>query len=279
MKNWIVEELAAVALADGLQVYTSKGLYIPQIGPDEKVFWWIPTLEAAEFKLNKLVLPLMSAGPRWLSNIPEKLTKRPIWSGPLSEASSAPNRGWAKVSEAKIFNMEARWCDDTGEFFKLARSMGAQPGTEFQVSPIRLYLEEEFRFFVLHNKVLTGSAYLVNGIAYDPDKMPTPKYTKEALAFAQDSVDEIDANQPPAYTLGVALDKYLGWLVLESNPIWSSAYYGSDLTLFYTALKYSIDLEFTNKKWHWAPDPWLNYRLSSRPQLPKNPLETRLLPG
>ncbi len=80
-------------------------------------------------------------------------------------------------------------------------------------------IEEEHRFIVVNQKIISGSIYL-------PDEKPTHH---EAWDFAQKAVDAIDNPPDTAYCIDVALTRYRGWKVIELNSVTTAGWYAANV--------------------------------------------------
>lgn len=268
LRRWVADELQTAAAAAGVRLTHSWGLDIPA-GADTAA-WWTPTEHAARLIHSGVPMPLYAPGPEWLSSVPEPLTGRPVWSGPLSRIGEAPPRGFAKPAEMKLETVPAAWWEDTTDFAAAVRQAGASPDSWVQVSPTRLNLCAEFRTFVRHGHVVATSAYLHAGETYTDGMEADPALDHAtARSFAQHVVDEMGQGQPPTYVLDVALAATGDWLVLEANPAWSSAFYGCDRgQVISTLIACRLPLGQAASPWLWRPDPYLSARAARARPLP-----------
>lgn len=267
MRRWVADELAEAASAVSVTLVHSWGLDVPA-GADD-AFWWTPTEHAARLLASGVRFPLCAPGPRWLAELDEDLTGRPVWAGTLAEIDAAPRAGFAKPAEMKVEALPAAWWSDAGDFAAAATAAGLPPQTWVQVSPTRLDLRCEFRAFVCSRRVSTISAYLADGLTYI-DGMERQRDLPHAAAaeFAAAVVDALGDRQPPAYTLDVAVTDTGRWVVLEGNPAWSSAFYGCDRGSVVQTLARCV-VEPQDREWLWVPDPHLVRRAERARPLPR----------
>lgn len=266
-RRWVADDLAAGC---PVPVVHDLGLDAPELPGHLRPAWWTPTEHAAALLRAGIPFTAASPGPTWLSGVGVELTGRPVWSGPLAAIDEAPRAGWCKPAEAKVAALPAAWWDDTTVFAAAATAAGLPGESLVQVSPTRLRLGEEHRFVVLDGQVVTGSWYLTPAGTWDPDASP-PVDAPSAAAFAADAVRELGPAQPGSYILDVGFCTDAGrWLLIEANPVWSSAMYGCRPGPFADA----VLAAFTAPgPWAWSPDPWLRQRAARRaPLRPCRPL-------
>ena len=273
--KWVHEDLAAVKMKfpyrKDFPVHYSYGLGLPNLRGSERPAFWTSTAHAARLK-RQMHLPLIAPGPRFLDDVPSNLKGRKVTTYPLAFFSNGywmekEELHWVKLAEMKDDRLPAQRCF-IRDFVLKAKELGAPDDAMMQVSPINLCLTNESRFFVLNGKVVTGSAYTQLGEIYDPGMEDAVKWREQPGSyewmFAQYIVDYLADRQPAAYTLDVGqhMEDWdsMEWpVVIEFNPVWSSALYASDPELALTAILAGVDYD-PEAQYLWKPDPWLIQR-------------------
>lgn len=264
--SWISEDFRASLDPAQWTVIKDYGFDLPaDLENYDDVAWWMNAQHAARVLRSTPHISFVAPGPRWLSTVPQELTKRDILTSTVRNFLDAPPAGsfWVKPAEAKIDGFEAGW-RDAGETQKVISAVGLPMESFLQWTPTRLDINWEHRFYVLNGEVLTGSPYLVDGVTYY-DGASWDKYD-EALEYVQNAVKILEGNQPPAYTLDVGLDAQLGWLVIEGNPAWSSGIYGCDPQKVVRVLANSC-YNFHISQYRWEPDHYLKRIAERKPLL------------
>lgn len=224
-----------------LPAFLSYGRDLPEgLSP----MFWTSGHHAARLTLAGLAT-FNAPGPAFLEGPARKWTRRTTSSGLLHEVPEG--RLFVKALEHKVPGLLAGVWDGT-EFQEAARSLGVDPSSRFQWTRDILELDHEHRCFVAHGEVLTLGAYRVGGIV---GEMTSP-YTPAAREFAQGVVHDLGDDFPPAATLDVARDPERGWVVVETNPAWSSGFYGCDPVLALRAVRAGNQ---PSERWAWDPDP------------------------
>ncbi len=268
-RNWMVEELRAAMAGTGWTVQQHYGLSAP---PADGAVSWMPGAFAARLFQQGLGPRLSSPGGSFLSLMPQEFTGREVALFPAVLAMLEPSEGFWKLADSKDDRFPAAW--RTAE--QLATDLltaQVPPGAMLHLTDVRLDLVGEYRAVVAGSTVLTGAFYtdLIGQPHDDPNFAVPPDLThRSASNFATKVVAAMNAIAvpgPPSYTLDVGIDRITGrWVVVEANPIWSSAWYGSNPTLFVTAL---ITDQMTDPGiWVWKPDPVLSERAARKPPLP-----------
>lgn len=244
MSNWVFEEFKGALPKEQYAVKHDFGFEIPRTLPD---LWWMPTEHAYQV-LRRVRLPLVAPGAQWLDSLPEGILGRSVTTFSAESVDRFEGKRWVKLAEAKSEVLVAGLhSHDELESLKLPK------GTQLQFSDKVLPLNDETRFYVAHGQIVTGSTYLLDGETWN-DAERTGDY-RGALAFGNHVVKELGENQPPAYTLDVAMNQEsCKWIVLEGNPAWSSGYYGSDLLGVAEVIEESMK---PSSEWEWQPDPYI----------------------
>ncbi len=263
-RRWIYEDLAKAAAHLPLDVVYDLGVSLPQCDPARTAIW-TPVEQAARLLYSGFEMPLVSAGPYWLSHISRRWTARKIWSGRVDQLGSAPRSGWCKPAEIKHPQVPAGFWDHIDGFRRLAEQH-LHPDTVVQVCPDVLDIQAEVRTFVAAGRVQTSSLYILDGEIFDYDRPFRSNLQQQGAAFARRVVDALGDDQPTAWVLDVALCRQRGWCVLESNPVWSSGYYGADIGWVLWSVLRGIDPY--SDRWRWQPDPYLVEYARRRGPLP-----------
>jgi hypothetical protein len=268
LRRWVADDFAGPAAARGLPVLHSFGLDLPDLSGYAAPAWWLPLGHAAVLRRHGVDVPLVAPGPDWLGRVPTPELGRRVWSGTLADlaaGSSGWSAGYAKLAEAKAEDLPAAWTNDLAGFVADARAAGVPDESWVQVSDTYLDLDVEVRCFTVARDVLTTSPYLVHTAAGPVTWSEHMVDDSHAFAAARDGAryaGEVLAALPtevvpPAMTLDVARDSTGRWLVLEANPVSSSAAYGADMDAVLTATLAGTDLAAEHPRWAWRPDPYL----------------------
>lgn len=254
--NWIAQDFSEANLS-GWNIVADRGFDLPEINPGNDVAWWMPTEHAVKLIYSGLSIPFMAPGAHWLSGISQSLTGRSIVTETMQEVT---DRDFSHFEQGRIWIKPAEFKHQ--EFFAGLYNKDEIKGFNL---PVDAYLQwtdtvlnpvEEHRFYIVDRQVQTGSEYLVNGITYYDGAVSTRK--QEALDFAKYAVDELGTNQPPAYTLDIAYDeRSRTWVLLEGNPMFSSAIYGSDPGMVAECLLRCANPLPSETQWLWEPDSFL----------------------
>lgn len=264
--NWMVQELSSATSA---QVKHSFGLDVPVYEADDA--WWIPQQMAAKFirsmEAEGLPLPnFTSPGPLWLDSVPEKFLARTVKTMTVKKAMKhARPWAWWKAAEAKIdwFPAAPR---EKAVFLEAAGKL--LPETMVQSANATLFINTEFRFHVLDGEPVTGSAYLQTvpgsrlGHSYYDGLTTNATELSRAADFVRKVLSKVAS--PHAFTLDVALLASGRFVVLEANPIWCSAWYGSDID---EVARLTIE-SFSGAGWEWHPDAWHVLKAQEQAMLP-----------
>lgn len=256
------EELAANTL---LPTVATFGLELPRHDPGDA--WWVPQGIATRFLLSGLELALQAPGPNWLSSLPRRYARREVRT--LSAAQvldlSPARVAFFKFAEAKSDQFQAG-VQQAGEVQAFIGRAQVPPAALFQrAEPVGF--GTEYRFFVRDRQVLTGSVYLTRKTGaeltyYDwPSEEPSERAA--ALALASEVAAQVPA--PAAYVLDVGL---VGGepAVVEANPAWCAAWYGSNINSVVQALQAATT---PSSAWQWRPDASMLARYAKQRPLPQ----------
>ncbi len=110
----------------------------------------------------------------------------------------------------------------------------------------------EFRFFVVDGDAVTGSPYLVDGVADHSAGRSWSRYA-DAHAVARDFAVALAGSSPRALVLDIGWDRTRrGWFIVEANRPWSSGLYGCDPDEVAAVIEVSM---CDDSRWEWKPDP------------------------
>lgn len=256
--NWVVQDFRDAKIAD-LEIIGDRGFDLPPVKPSAETAWWIPTEHAVKLIYSGFSIPFMAPGSHWLPTVSQALTGRFIGSATVEESLSNDDY-FSQNKSGKLWIKPAEFKHQ--QFFaglysrEEVASFNLPSDAVLQWTSTILDIAEEHRFYVLDNEVVTGSEYLVDGVTYYDGAMSLRK--AEAFSFAGSVVQELGLNQPPAYTLDVAFDRTSNsWVVLEGNPAFSSAIYGSNPEKVVDVLLRCCNPKESDVSWLWEPDPYL----------------------
>lgn len=261
-RNWMQQELASNSRVETLRSY---GLEVPQHAQEDA--WWIPQSPATRFQLSGMQWRLQSPGPRWMEQLPLKYAGRDIRVLTFGELKSLPREHTAhiKFAEAKSEVLQAS-VQSVGEAVDLLLAANTPDDSLLQLSEA-LDLGDEWRFWIRNNQVVASSRYLhrVGGAEvtyYDQEEARGEGY-EQAHHLASEVAARIDA--PDGYVLDVALTVSGQALVIEANPAWCAAWYGSEIDGVVDAV---LAANEPNERWAWHPDASLLRRYSRQRALP-----------
>lgn len=253
MSSWVADDFVS-GLSENQTLIRDYGWEIPlSILSYDSVSWWMPAAHAARVQRAGYATQLLAPGANWLEGLPDYLTHRSIFAGTVHAFRNSPptHNIFIKPAEAKIDGFEAAW--RTPREALAVIDMVKLPDDAFlQWTPKLLQLNHEHRFYVLDRQVLTGSAYLVDGITYYDGAVS--HLSQDAEYFAQKAVNMI-TQQPAAYTLDVGYDELSqSWVVIEGNPAWCSGLYGADPHLALLTIERSCNPKERDLSFLWKAD-------------------------
>jgi hypothetical protein len=257
--RWLADDLAA---AGTFPVVHALGLDAPDL-TDSAL--WCSGAWAMRLLKTGTAHPFLSAGPDWITRVPQEFLGRDVWASTLGDL---PYRGteprFYKLAEHKharipaglhigrgIFQRTAGAAFDFARGYESLRVIGSEPMTYVR----------EYRCFIAHGKVTAASFYLatVPGVhdstvtitwdAYEQDRSPS---SAEAAAFCQTVVDAMGEDQPPGYTLDVGEDESGHWSVIEANAAWSSNIYHAPAAGVIESVLAAQSPG--HDRWAWVPD-------------------------
>ena len=272
--KWVYQDLARAA--GDFPVRYSHGFDIPKVPNKMRCpAIWTSTEFAARLKHNGFDLPLIAPGPKFMDSIPTNLKgrwTRTITLGGLRRHSMEDETlYWIKLAEMKDDRLPAQRTY-IRDFVLTAENAGAPPETVCHITDKHMIIEAETRCVVLDGTVVSAVPYMILGEIWDANKNPWGE-NPAAKLFAQYVVDSMPLRTiPRAFTLDIAeifdpddpeLASPSMHVVLEVNPIWSSAIYGADPAVALSAILAGVDYTYTSE-WMWKPDPWLVQKAAAK---------------
>lgn len=262
MRRWVADDFERY-VPFGWRVQHSNGLDLPHLAPQDAL--WAPMEWAARARRSGMAPALSAISPFLLSHLPERFTGRAVTTCRLDRLLERhPRTGpvFGKLAAMKLDRLPAQWWPNVAEFVLAATDLGAPGGTLVQVCTERMTWQAEFRFFVADRQVHGGSPYLLRDGQTGAETtwfegMAHPR-RGEAARFAQSVSDWLIAGTVPrGFVLDVGWSPADGWSVVEANPAWSSATYGTPMHAVWPAVLAAND---PTSPQPWEPDPWLAAR-------------------
>ena len=172
-------------------------------------------LMAESFQCNLIEPPF-----DWLPSLPSSFVNRSVELTTLSEARTRTARIFAKPADDKCFPAGVY------EDGKSITASNLLPNTvPVLISEIVQWVNE-YRFFVLDRKVMTGSLYSEYGEL--AQTAGSAEIYNEAREFVESLLSDETLQIPPAAAIDVGLIKDRGWSIVESNPAFGSGIYSCD---------------------------------------------------
>jgi hypothetical protein len=247
--------------------YLSYAKEFPDLSEYDQSCFWMSGGYAARMQRAGIAPHLVAPGQDWISTIDESLTHRKITTGTIADLRSLSNNStdsmsphtelFLKPAEAKIDSIPAS-IYTVEKVLEIFNNEDIPSETLFQWTETILPLNYEHRFFVANGEVRAGSPYLIDRVVYHSE-MISPCYL-EALDAAENFLKLLKDNQPPAFTLDVALrEDTKEWLIVEVNPAWSSGPYGAEPAEILNVLDVACNSgsDMINEKWLWRPAEYL----------------------
>lgn len=261
-RNWMAEELRAGLDPDKWEVRQHTGLSAvpPEVGFDPDHVLWAPGAYAARLMLERPDLRLAAPGPEWLpilSLARPNLTGREVYLFSARESATWGDEGFWKLAETKRDIFPSKWRTADQVHFD-ASSLPAD--SMLQYSPTRLTLSAEYRVVRNRNGYHAWSPYLdQHGVSRDDPAFMDPDARLtclKVLGFAASVA--WPAYFPFALDVGFNVETEK-WIVVEANPVWSSAWYGMDLGIFAQVVAEAQGPDVPDE-YLWRPDPILIQR-------------------
>lgn len=229
-------------------VWFSYGENIPNVLESADFLFWGAGKYAASIKQTLPNTHFQSPGAYWLSTVPTEYLQRVIHTTTFTKAlEDLPAEVWLKLAEMKHEALPAKQYTKTE--LQTIYSTYPELGTCIvQWTETVLNLNYEHRFFILNDKPVTGSPYLIDNIVYNKN-MSWEKYA-EAQDFAATVTETMAGKSPDSYVLDVALNDNSTWVVVEANRTWSSGLYGSEVK----EVMKSLHVSMQPSNFEWKPD-------------------------
>jgi hypothetical protein len=200
---------------------------------------------------SRLESILLGCSSDWLTNLPDKFSKRRIELLELKEAGSLKEPCFIKPALGKSFDAGIR----TGEAL-MSQASRLPPALLIHATEV-VEWEAEYRCFAMNNKVMTLSPYRRGGTTFSSYASPIrgPHGELDAAAEFADSVLS-SVPCPRAFVLDVGIIKGRGWAVVEPNECWGAGIYGCtpakilEVLLAATVQKHKATEE--DGKWNYA---------------------------
>lgn len=237
------------------RVYYSYGQGIPDDLEPGFLFWGAGRYACSMLAARDDFTP-SSAGAQWMSGLPTEFTGRVVHNCTLAELINSRavwDRGsvWLKPAELKHPALPpSQWTRD-----RIAGVVVTNPelgGVSVQWTNTIMDFAAEFRFFVVDGDAVTGSPYLVDGVADHSAGRSWSRYA-DAHAVARDFAVALAGSSPRALVLDIGWDRTRrGWFIVEANRPWSSGLYGCDPDEVAAVIEVSMR---DDSRWEWKPDP------------------------
>ena len=259
-KRWLAEQFASMG---------AKQDFGFDIDPDTAMntIWWAPGAWVASARRAGIRLPLMSCGPRWLSDCPKEFTGRWVDTMTVDECVNeealkhvtGSHKVFIKLPEAKVDGFPAR-VHEFNRFWATTIGQYHLPGdTLVQMQSVVEFVAET-RFWVAHGEIVAESPYrwmdLIWGAPEFDDAinyMAVFHWFKSIRSFASEVVSAVPG--PPGYVLDIGISTDGKPLIVEANAAWSSGPYDGDPAGIFEAIKASHDFEGKHPKWAWSHNP------------------------
>ena len=257
-RNWLAESFKAF---DAVQDF---GFDIDPATAGETL-WWAPGAWVASARKAGIVLPLMSCGPRWLDNLPQRYRAREVTTIHLEGIPLfLPNwvklhdQVFAKLPEAKVESFPAALHGVKYLAENLAQyHLPADALVQLQ-EPLTIMCEE--RFFVANGRIVANSLYKFGDQIWGADdfdqlsEYASVLHWRRLMAeFAHEVAGDVAA--PPGYVLDVGLMDDGDPFVIEANAAWSSSPYDADPAGVVRAIVAAHDFDGQHPEWAWRHNP------------------------
>lgn len=181
----------------------------------------------------------------WLPSLPLRFVNRNVELTTLSEARARTTGIFAKPADDKCFPAGVY------EDGKSITASNLLPDTiPVLISEIVQWVNE-YRFFVLDRKVMTGSLYSEYGEL--AQTAGSAEIYNEAREFVESLLSDETLQIPPAAAIDVGLIKDRGWAIVESNPAFGSGIYFCEpkQVLPVLARSFVSNAKLTDEDKHW----------------------------
>lgn len=230
-RAWMARDLADALNPDVWTVTAHHGLSVPH-GIDPGDAWWMPGAFAARLHRVGALPELAAPAPGFLPGLPRRFVQRTIRMHAAGDAARTRTSGFWKLADAKTDLFPAGWRGP--EHLSADIRAARLPDSTLLLCSDHAPFGAEYRAFIVDGKVTGGSWYLdETGRGFDhPAFTPPARRAAQAEQFAAEVAAwcHQHGHAPRAYTLDVAWGlRAATWLVVEANPVWSSAWYGTNL--------------------------------------------------
>lgn len=257
MTEWIAQDYraglnAAPELAGKVSFVHERGIDLPRVPTEDVVGAWLPAEFAGRLIVSGYRLPWTSPGAHWLSKVEPELLGREVLT--VCAGDAIPAEGFWKIAEAKIEGFEGKWrSEDEARDFLSA----LPPGAFVQYTSTYLDIVSEERFFVYEGDFgeffMTHSTYATEGWTYYDDLEERIDANPQVTALVVDNLLTWSQFSPAGYVVDIATLRDGRVVVLEANPVWSSAAYACDMSEVIRANMTAMRPENTGRC-PWVPD-------------------------
>lgn len=223
--RWLADDLAAGAAASQVRVHHDLGLDVP--ADTRRLAWWCPGTFAARLNATRIRPPFASPDPATVAQLPGELLGRHVQVVPLQlllpAARAVGQRVFLKPADTKIAGLPATVMpiDAVPAFQDACYDRGMGPTSPVLVAS-EVTFRQERRIWVHHDEPVASSVYLIDGVTWDAMDSGALPTSREALAFARQVTAELAGHVPAGYVLDVGQLIDGSWVVVETNPAWSS---------------------------------------------------------
>lgn len=253
---WLAEELAAAEVARVRRMPP----FLRQIPePGERV--WAPTDYLMRLRASGWDGPLEALGWDWLAAVAAGhriLTRREVVATSLGEAVHHGRPRFLKPAEAKLAALPARvYGPQDGP--ALAAALGRYgAGLRVLSQQVMPPLAQEHRVYAIDAVPAGSSCYLIRDAegtetAWDGLDPQASRDDPGALSFAAAVLDRMP-QAPGAVVLDVGRLPDGTWVLIEANPVFSSAPYHVDPAVVVRSI---LACQRGDPRWAWEPDPVL----------------------
>lgn len=238
------------------------------INPDTAydTIWWAPGAWVASAAKAGVKLPLLSAGPYWLDDLPVKYRGRAVRTLSIEDSCALigqlPDQDFfVKLPEAKLESFPARVHAFNRHWRTTISQYGLPSDTLIQLQEPRQF-GPEARFFIAHGKVVADSFYKFDGPviwgdpAFDDLKMSHRHLLSALRTYVKVLIKNVKL--PPGVVIDVGCDETGAAYVIEANAAWSSSPYDADPEGVIQAVTAAHDFNDDHPQWRWKPNPVFN---------------------
>lgn len=222
--------------------------------------WWAPGAWVASAHRAGIQLPLLSCGPDWLVNLPERYSGRRVQNSVLAGIDSGKTPPtFAKLPEVKHDGVPARTYGECYLRETLAQfQLPAETVWQLQ-DPVDFRIEA--RFWVAHREIVAESPYRIgtmiwghNGFERASLRLIQSSAYQAMRDVLQALLQDSSVDIAPGCTIDVGMTD-AGPLIVEANAAWSSGPYDGDPAGIHAAIVASHDFEGLCPQWTWRHSP------------------------